>query len=99
MRDLTSRDSGSNAVIIEFKRPKEKIKMEHITQALEYEGLITRHRPNISFETYVIGREYDPSVLSVREKQSKAGLYLWSFEEVLQRSRARFEEILKILGR
>jgi len=94
-----SRDSGSNAVIIEFKRPKEKIKMEHITQALEYEGLITRHRPNISFETYVIGREYDPSVLSVREKQSKAGLYLWSFEEVLQRSRARFEEILKILGR
>lgn len=94
-----SRDSGRQAVIIEFKRPKEKIKMTHVTQALEYEGLIKRHRPNINFETYVIGREYDSAVLSVREKQSKAGLYLWSFEEVLQRSRARFEEILEILGR
>lgn len=94
-----SRDHGDDALIIEFKRPKEKIKMEHVTQALEYEGLIQQHRPNIKFVTYVVGRSYDPSVLAVRNKQAQAGLHLWSFEEILQKARARFEHILEILGR
>jgi hypothetical protein len=30
-----SRNDGNEATILEFKRPKEKIKMEHVTQALE----------------------------------------------------------------
>lgn len=94
-----SRENGNHAVIMEFKRPKEKIKMEHVTQALEYEGLIKKNRPNIQFETYVIGRSYDPSVLAIRDKQAQAGLHLWSFEEILQKSRSRFEKILEILGR
>lgn len=94
-----SRDEGQDAVILEFKRPKEKIKMEHVTQALEYEGLIKKHRPNIQFVTYVVGREYDPSVLAIRDKQAHAGLHLWSFEEILQKARARFETVLEILGR
>lgn len=94
-----SRSEGSEAVILEFKRPKEKVVMEHVTQALEYEGIIRKHRPSISFETFVVGREYDPSVLAIRERQEKAGLHLWSFEEILQRTRMRFEKILEILGR
>jgi len=94
-----SREDGNNAVILEFKRPKERIIMEHVTQALEYEGLVKKHRPNISFVTYVIGREYDASVLAIRDKQAQAGLHLWSFEEILQKARARFERILEILGR
>jgi hypothetical protein len=94
-----SRDDGEDAVILEFKRPKEKIVMDHVTQALEYEGLIKKHRPNIQFVTYVVGREYDPSVLAIREKQALAGLHLWSFEEILQKARARFESVLEILGR
>jgi hypothetical protein len=94
-----SRDEGNEAVILEFKRPKETVKMSHVTQALEYEGIIKQHRPNISFATYLVGREYDPGVLAIREKQVLAGLHLWSFEEILQRTRARFEEILTILGR
>jgi histidine kinase/DNA gyrase B/HSP90-like ATPase len=94
-----SRDEGADAVILEFKRPKETIRMEHVTQALEYEGLIKKNRPNISFVTFVVGREYDPSVLAIRDKQALAGLHLWSFEEILQKARARFETILEILGR
>ena len=94
-----SRDSGNVAVILEFKRPKEDIKMKHVTQALEYEGIIKQHRPNIQFTTYVVGRQYDASVLAIREKQAQAGLHLWSFGEILQKARARFEEILAILGR
>lgn len=94
-----SRDNGLEATILEFKRPKEVIKMEHVTQALEYEGLLKAHRPNIRFTTFVVGREYDPSVLAIREKQAQAGLHLWSFGEILQRARARFEQILKVLGR
>ncbi len=90
---------GKEAIIMEFKRPIEKVVMEHVTQALEYEGIIRAHRPGINYELYVIGREYDPSVLAIKDKQEKAGLYLLSFEEVLQRTRIRFEEILKILGR
>lgn len=94
-----SRDDGDDAVILEFKRPKEKVVMDHVTQALEYEGLIKQHRPNIDFVTYVVGREYDPAVLAIRDKQANAGLHLWSFEEILQRTRTRFERILEILGR
>ena len=29
--------------------------MKHVTQALEYEGIIKQHRPNIQFTTYVVG--------------------------------------------
>lgn len=94
-----SRDDGKDAVILEFKRPKEKIEMTHVTQALEYEGLIKKHRPSIEFVTYVVGRTYNPAVLAIRDKQAQAGLHLWSFEEILQRARARFEKILEILGR
>ena len=94
-----SRNEGKDAIIREFKRPQEKVKMEHVTQALEYEGLIKAHRPNIHFVTYVVGREYDPNVLAIREKQAQAGLNLWSFEEILQKARSRYENILEILGR
>jgi hypothetical protein len=73
--------------------------MKHVTQALEYQGIIKQHRPNIQFTTYVVGRQYDASVLAIREKQAQAGLHLWSFGEILQKARARFEEILAILGR
>jgi hypothetical protein len=94
-----SRDDGSRAVILEFKKPKEIIKMQHVTQALEYEGIIHKSRPGIAFETYVVGREYDSSVLAIRAKQEAAKLYLLSFSEILQRARARFEKILEILGK
>ena len=94
-----SRNDGNEALILELKRPKEKVVMKHVTQALEYEGLIKKHRPSIRFETFVIGRTYDPSVLAIREKQEQAGLHLWSFAEILQRTRMRFEKILEILGR
>ncbi len=98
--DLVCRSQDENrAVILEFKRPKEVIKMEHVTQALEYEGIVKANRPNIEIVTYVVGRKYHPSVLAVREKQAQAGLHLWSFEEILQKSRRRFEKVLEILGR
>jgi hypothetical protein len=94
-----SRDDGNEAVIMEFKRPRETVIMAHVTQALEYEALIKKHRPNISFTTYVVGREYDPSVLATRSKLEGARLHLWSLQEILQRARMRFEQILNILGR
>jgi hypothetical protein len=92
-----SRDGGNDAVVLEFKRPKEKVLMEHVTQALEYTGLLKKHRPNIHFRTYIVGRTYDSAVLASRD--NLVGLHLWSFSEILQRARMRFEEILKILGR
>jgi len=94
-----SRDDGNEAVILEFKRPKEQVVMEHVTQALEYEALIKAHRPQIRFTTYVVGREYHASVLAAREKLANAALHLWSFSEILQKARMRFEKILEILGR
>jgi hypothetical protein len=94
-----SRDGGNLAIIIEFKRPKENVVMDHVTQALEYEGIIKEHRPNINFETFVVGRNYHSSVLAARDKLESASLHLWSFEEILQKTRMRFEKILEILGR
>jgi hypothetical protein len=93
-----STNQGNTAVIIEFKRPNVKVKMDHITQALKYQGIVKAHRPSIEFDTYVIGRTYESDVLASKDKLEGAGLYLWSFSEVLQRSRARFEQILKILN-
>ena len=72
--------------------------MEHVTQALAHEAIIIKHRPNIAFETFVVGREYDPTVLAARKKLEGARLYLWSFSEILQSARMRFEKILEILG-
>jgi Histidine kinase-, DNA gyrase B-, and HSP90-like ATPase len=94
-----SRNDGNEAVILEFKKPSETIKMSHVTQAMEYEGIIKKHRPNIVFTTYVIGRQYDPSVLAMKNKLGAADVHFWSFDEVLQKSRLRFEKILAILGR
>lgn len=94
-----SRNNGNEAVILEFKKPTEKIVSSHVTQAMEYEALLKKHRPNIVFTTYVIGRQYDPSVLAMKEKLGEASLHFWSFDEVLQRARMRFEKILAILGR
>jgi hypothetical protein len=93
-----SRDNGNQAIIMEFKRPKVKIKMKHVTQALTYESVIKAQRPNINFETYVMGRKYTPDVLASKLKLEKGGLYLWSFGELLQRTRAKFEQILEILN-
>lgn len=92
-----SRNEGKEAVILEFKRPKVKVSMKHITQALSYKGIIKASRPNITYETYVVGRIYNPDVLATKDDLAKGGLYLWSFSEILQRSRARFEKILEIL--
>lgn len=92
-----SRDEGSQAIILEFKRPKEKIIMDHVTQALKYKGLIQKHRPNLSLQTYVIGREFDTDVLASKVDLDNAGMHIWGFEEILQRARARFEAILEIL--
>ena len=94
-----SQDGGAKAIIIEFKRPKEKVVMDHVTQAINYESIIKKHRPGIEFVTFVVGNRYDESVLAAKDKLEKASLHLWSFGEVLQRSRARFEQILEILGR
>ena len=92
-----SRNDGNEAIIIEFKRPKVNVVMDHITQALEYESIIKKHRPNILFKTYVVGRQYDPSVMAAKGRLEGASLYFWSFEEILQRARIRFETILNIL--
>jgi len=93
-----SQNHGNEAIILEFKRPKVKVKMEHVTQALGYKGIIKKHRPNIIFETFVIGREYNEDVLAAKDDLEKSGIYLWSFSEILQRTRARFEKILEILS-
>lgn len=92
-----SRNEGNEAIILEFKRPKVPVRMDHVTQALGYQSIIERHRPNIQFETFVVGREYKSDVLAARNKLERGGLFLWSFSEILQRTRARFEKILEIL--
>jgi len=35
----------------------------------------------------------------MKDKLSEAAVHFWSFDEVLQKARARFERILTILGR
>ena len=98
--DLVCRSSGNSnrAVILEFKRPKVKVKTEHVTQALGYQGIVEATRPNLRTETFVVGRQYKPDVLAMRDRLASGGLFLWSFHEILQRTRARFEKILEILG-
>jgi hypothetical protein len=92
-----SRDSGNQAIILEFKRPSEIVKMEHVTQALSYKTILKKHRPNMKFDTFVVGRSYSHEVLDSQEALND--VFLWSYEEILQKARIRFESILNILGR
>ena len=92
-----SRESRDEAVVLEFKRPKELVEMKHVTQALGYTRLIKEHRPNINLVTCVVGCELAPEVLLVREELGRSELHLWSFDDILQRARVRAEQILNIL--
>ena len=98
--DLVCRSSvvSNRAIILEFKRPKVKVKAKHVTQAFSYQGIIESSRPNLKTETFVVGRQYDSDVLAMRDRLANGGLFLWSFNEILQRTRARFEKILEILS-
>lgn len=96
--DLICRSrNGNEAIIIEFKRPKEKIVMEHVTQILNYKTIIKSKFPNLKYTLYVVGKTYGQEVLDSRENIIE--INFWSYSEILQKSRVRFENILKILGR
>ncbi len=92
-----SRTDDNSAIILEFKKPSEKIEMSHVTQALEYETIIKKHRPDLKYTLYVVGHEYKPEVRDAQSRLALSGINLWSYTDILQRARLRFEKILTIV--
>ena len=80
--DIICRTSENKVVIIEFKRPSETIKLEHLTQAMKYKTIIKKSMPNIpDVIIYLIGKEYAPEITDNKDEQSKAGNFVYSFSE------------------
>jgi len=94
-----SQSNGRDAVVLEFKRPSESIDADHITQALKYKGIIEASRPNIRMELFVVGSKYTAEAKALKEQLEKTDLKFWSYSEILQKARQRYEDVLKVLGR
>ena len=98
--DIICRTSDNKVVIIEFKRPSETIKVEHLIQAIKYRTIIKSSMPNMKNTTiYLIGKKYASEITDNKEEQSKAGNFVYSFSEILNNAENRFENILKILNK
>ena len=96
--DLVCLTSSSEAVVIEFKRPRIIISLKDLTQALEYKSIIQKEAPNISsVTTFVIGKKYDESIRAIKDDQKKSGNFLMSYAEVLSKAEMKFSDILSIL--
>ena len=94
-----SNSENSSAVVIEFKRPKDKITEEHLTQALQYKGIIKKTSPNIEeIKVFVVGYSYNASIASFKSDQEKAGNFFHSYTEILHDAEKRFESILNVLN-
>ena len=96
--DLVCLNSQNEAVVIEFKKPNVIISTKDLTQAMEYQGLIQEQMPNIqNVTTFIIGKKYDESIKTIKNKQEKAGNFLMSYSEVLSNASRKYSDILKIL--
>ena len=85
-------------VVIEFKRPKETITLDHLKQAIEYRTIITKSNPSIvDIKIFIIGTKFDDMILDNKESQGNAGNFFYSYSEVLHKARLRFKKILNIL--
>ena len=74
------RTNDNNAAVIEFKKPSEKINIDHLNQAMQYRTIIKKSMPNLkNVCVYVIGKEYTQEILDNKESQSKAGNFFYSF--------------------
>ena len=96
--DLVCLTHDDKVVVIEFKSPQVTISLSDFTQTLQYKSLIEKHQPNTSeVFIYLIGKQYDASITTIKAAQEKAGNFLISYSEVLANAERKFNDILKIL--
>ncbi len=96
--DLVCLSSQNEAVVIEFKNPSVTISTKDLAQTMEYQGLIEEQMPNIqNVTTFIIGKKYDESIKTIKNKQAMAGNFLMSYSEVLSNAEKKYSDILKIL--
>ena len=96
--DIICRTNDNKVVIIEFKRPNEKITLEHLAQVMRYKTIIKKSMPNLKdVTTYLIGKEYEQEIIDNKEDQSQAKNFVYSFSEVLAQAEKRFKTILDII--
>jgi hypothetical protein len=65
--------------------------MEHVSQALEYEALLKKHRSNIVFTTYIMG-------VSITIERYKRKMSLPQAEEVLQWIESREQTLNRLVA-
>jgi len=94
--DLICKKLLEKVVIIELKRPSHKINEADLAQVLSYKKLIREHTPSAKYiDVFLLGNNYDESV---RDKDlEKSNIFLYSFSEIVDSAKRRYDEILKIL--
>ena len=54
--DIVCKTYSNKAIVLEFKRPSEKISLQNLIQVMRYRTIIKKSMPNLEVTTYLIGK-------------------------------------------
>ena len=92
--DIVCKTHSNKAIVLEFKRPSEKISLQNLIQVMRYRTIIKKSMPNLEVTTYLIGKECSQEILDNKDGQSKAGNFIYSLREILDNADKRIESII-----
>lgn len=95
--DLILKENSSREfLIVELKRPSKTIDMVDVSQILGYKTLLKGLFPNMGdLDLYLIGRQFDPTVLDNYPINNTQRLRLLSLDEVVQAAHHRLNWLAK----
>jgi hypothetical protein len=88
-------DDPREIVLIEIKRPSITLRFDHISQLMQYRNILQRYsgKPISSFNSYLIGREVDPTLSDL----SASGFIVKTYTDFIAEARSFYEEYLQIV--
>lgn len=94
---LLAQSIYGNYVIIEFKRPKQEIKREHESQAVEYRDDLSAYFKDRKIEIWVIGGTISPRITANPERYEREKIKLLSFPDIISNARTQLKWLLSEL--
>jgi len=90
--DLILKRGVKDFLLIELKRPKEIIDLNHAAQVLEYKAELQSIFPEMrDLDIYLVGRQYKESVRSSYPEGNSQKLHLVSLKEIVQNAHDRLK--------
>lgn len=98
MSDRNGQEDGyQKLIIIEIKRPRVKITMDHISQVMRYKSVLQSHSGggNPKFSCYIVGREIDSDLIA--NPLSNSGFITKTYTDFIGDARKFYNDYLEIL--